>query len=170
MRVAEAAWVAGVLDTCGRLTSRTLSSGTELVDVSVHSPNVPLLERLAELTGVRHVVISRRYPKAGCAQHCPERHVHVVSVSARWQVTGARATVLLFNALPYLRLHQEQATWLLGVGLRTRWTSAPVADMRRLGWRIPERLPPRLQVVGGDRDQPAEQQPDHQAGRGRHAN
>ena len=87
---------------------------------------------------MRVVVTRRSYAKAGCAEHCKEKHLHVTSESGRWSVSGAKATVILAAVLPYLRLQHEEARGALLVGLGAPFKPATLRQMEQLGWPIPE--------------------------------
>ena len=80
--------------------------------------------------------------KAGCSEHCGEKHQHVQSMSGRWSVTGAKATVVLWNIRPYQHLQVKAADTALVVGLGTGYKPATVARMAELGWDVPEFVTP----------------------------
>lgn len=136
----ELAYAAGVLDVMGTLRVRDVR-GTELPFVEVSCPNMVLLEWLADRTGVGVTKVRRDYNRNGCADHCPEPHVHIESFSCRWSVSGVRATVVLHNLLPYLQLRVETAMDVLAVGLCAPRKPATVAKMTELGWAEPEFAP-----------------------------
>ena len=97
-----------------------------------------MLGYLAKLTGTRAVTTRRQYVKAGCSEHCREKHQHVMSVSGRWSVTGAKATVVLWNIRPYIHLQSEAVQTALVVGLGAGFKPATVARMAELGWDVPD--------------------------------
>lgn len=134
---ATLAYVAAIIDTQGVIRTRTLATDTELPYVAVSGSNEGMLRFLAELTGTKVTITRRSYAKAGCAQHCQEKHQHVTSVSGRWSVSGAKATVLLYNTLPFLRLQVDEARGALTVGVGTKHKPATVEKMVALGWQIP---------------------------------
>jgi hypothetical protein len=69
--------------------------------------------------------------KAGCTEHCREKHQHVMSVSGRWSVTGANATVVLWNIRPFIQLQTEQVRTDLVVGLSAGFKPAHAATPGR---------------------------------------
>ena len=131
------AYLAAVIDTRGIIRTRAVAGG-ELPMVAVHDGNEPMLRLLGELTGTKVTIVRRAYSKAGCAQHCKEKHQHVQSVSGRWSVCGAKATVLLHNLRPYLRFQQGQAADAIAVGTAAPFKPATVDKMRALGWDVPD--------------------------------
>lgn len=142
------AYVAGVVDLLGLIRIR-YAEDTPLPVVQVHGKYMSTLEYLGELTGTKAIETRREYTRAGCAEHCKEKHMHITSTSGRWSVTGAKATVLLWNMQPYLRVKKDAADGALAVGLRTKFKQGTVDKMRQLGWEIPSELEGRtLRVVG----------------------
>jgi hypothetical protein len=131
------AYVAGVLDTQANIKTRRTSEGTELPMLAMYGPNVPLLEYLASLTDTTMVVTRRSYAKAGCAEHCKEKHQHIQSLSGRWTLTGMKACVVLYNIRPYMRLQTEAVTAALNVGLDAPFKPATLTNMSALCWAMP---------------------------------
>lgn len=146
--IATVAYVAGIVDTQGIIRTRT-AGDTELPFVAVSGSNEGMLRYLAEITGTKVTITRRSFSRAGCAEHCAEKHQHIVSVSGRWSVSGVKATVLLYNIRPYLRLQVEEARSALVVGTSTRFKPATVEKMRTLGWSVPTFEGER--VGGGER-------------------
>lgn len=134
---ATIAYVAGAIDLIGNIRTVTQAS-TDLPLVAMSGPNTGMLNFLAELTDTRAIVTRRAYSKAGCAEHCAEKHQHIVSTSGRWSVSGVKATVLLWNIRPYLRLQTDAALTAISCGLNTGYKPATVRKMADLGWDIPE--------------------------------
>lgn len=130
-------YVAAVLDSAAVIRTRE-ASGVTYPYLALSGSNTPLLRLLGGLSGMRVVVTKRSYAKAGCAEHCKEKHLHVTSESGRWSVSGAKATVILAAVLPYLRLQVDDARAALLVGLRAPFKPATLRQMERLGWPIPE--------------------------------
>lgn len=151
----ELGYIAGVVDAMATLRVRDVR-GTELPFVEINCPNLSLLEWLGGKTGTGVTKTKRDYKRMGCSQHCTEAHVHIVSLSGRWSVSGARATVLLHNVLPFLQLQVETAQQLLDVGLSCGRKLATPAKMAALGWDVPDfvrvvhpaHTTPHLQAVG----------------------
>lgn len=134
----DLAYIAGVLDSQGSIAVRTTADGTELPQLSVCGPNVQMLQWLGALSGVRPIVTTRAYSKAGCAEHCKDKHLHVTSRSGRWQVSGAKATVILAAVRPFLRWQGAEAAAAVEMGLSAPFKSATPEKMRALGWPVPE--------------------------------
>lgn len=61
-----------------------------------------------------------------------------VSVSGRWQLTGGKATILLWNIRPYMRLQVPAATSAIALGMSTQYKPATLKKMAELGWDVPE--------------------------------
>lgn len=149
----DLAYAAALIDTLGHLRVRELK-GVQLPMVALHGTFVRSLEFLANLTGTKVTHTERDYHRGACAEHCPEPHTHVTSKSARWSVSGARATILLHNLLPYLRVQREEALQLIEVGKTVGYKGQVVVEMRQAGWEIPELKPQpraRLDYLSGDR-------------------
>ena len=138
MEETDLAYIAGVVDIHARLTIRTLPTGSEQPVVQINWNHFGVLEHLGKLTGVKAIDVRRKYAKAGCTQHCMEKHQHIDSRSGRWVVTGARATVLLWNVRPYLIFQQDWARRLIVCGTGANIKPATVQKMADLGWDIPD--------------------------------
>lgn len=133
----DLAYVAGVVDTLGVLRTRQVGD-TRLTMLAVHSPNLPLLGYLAGLCGTKVTTVKRGYDRAGCSEHCPDRHQHITSVSGRWSVTGAKATVVLAAVRPYLRLQGYACDQVLAAAARAPSKPATWEHMASLGWPVPD--------------------------------
>ncbi|GAB3080918.1 hypothetical protein GCM10027053_51740 [Intrasporangium mesophilum] len=128
-------YIAAIVDTQCALGTR-VAAGTELPMVTLHGPNMPLLVALGEATGVGVREVRRAYSKSPCSTHCDTPHVHISSLSGRWQVTGARATILLRNVLPHLHFRREEAQALYELGRQAPSKGATADKMRQLGWKV----------------------------------
>ena len=137
MDMPTVAYVAGIIDTTGVIRTRMVQD-TELPYVAVSGSNEGMLRFLAEVTGAKVTITRRSYMKAGCSVHCKEKHQHIQSISGRWSVSGVKATVLLHNVRPFMRLQAAEAAAALDVGLRTGFKPATVQKMSDLGWSVPE--------------------------------
>lgn len=137
MDVQTVAYVAGIIDTQAVIRTRK-AVDTDLPSIAVHGPNTAMLKYLASITGTRSIVTRRSYSRAGCNEHCKEKHQHVVSVSGRWSVTGVKATVLLWNIRPYVRLQVDAVTSALNVGMEAPFKPGVLQKMVDLGWEIPD--------------------------------
>lgn len=132
------AYVAGVVDLLGLIRIRTLANGTKQPVVQMHGKYMPTLNYMGELTGTKAIEVSREYTRAGCAEHCKEKHMHVVSVSGRWSLTGVKATIMLWNIRPYLRLQADKAIEAIQIGTRSPFKQHVADKMRDLGWDVPD--------------------------------
>jgi hypothetical protein len=132
------AYVAGVIDMQCNIKTRRTQEGTELPMLAMYGPNVAMLKYLASLTDTKMVVARRSYMKAGCSQHCKEKHQHIQSVSGRWTLTGMKATVVLYNIRPFMRLQTDAVTSALNVGLTAPFKPAKLDRMAALGWELPD--------------------------------
>jgi hypothetical protein len=110
---------------------RITEQGTQLPSIALSNGNIDMLHYLATLTGTRAITTRRTYVKAGCTEHCREKHQHVMSVSGRWSVTGAKATVVLWNIRPFIQLQTEQVRTDLVVGLSAGFKPAHAATPGR---------------------------------------
>ena len=144
--VTTVAYVAGVIDSQAGIRTRHVGD-TDLPMVYVHGPNLQVLELLARLTGTSVTTVRRGYAKAGCAEHCPEKHQHVTSVSGRWSVTGVKATVLLWNIRDYLMFQRDAAVDAIALGLATPFKLATPQKMADLGWQVPDFGTPEAEVA-----------------------
>jgi len=133
---ADLAYIAAVVDTMANLRI-CKSSKSPLPEVQVNNGNLALLDHLGRLTGVEPMRLEREYSRHLCSQHCDGPHKHVHATYGRWHLTGARATVLLHNVRPYLRLRTADAGELLEVGLAAGWKSHAIEGMLTLGWTLP---------------------------------
>jgi len=128
------AYVAGVLDSLGRVRIRETDEGTKLAVVAISSPDLGLLRHIAGLTGVRVVRVQRQYDRVGCDTHCDRRHLHVQSDTGRWELVGARAVVVLRNVRPYVVRLGSEIDAVLDVTADAPSKKATVRKMVELGW------------------------------------
>lgn len=133
----DLAYLAGLVDAVGRLRTHTTTEGTTLPHLGISSPNLQLLRHCATLTGVKVTNVIRDYDRVGCGAHCTEPHLHVDSVTGRWQLVGWRATVVLAAIQPYLHQQRGHANDLIQLGLAATHKPQTATAMRRLGWPDP---------------------------------
>lgn len=133
----DLAYLAGVLDVLGRIWHRPSANGRRLPLLELNLKQPDLMAWLGEITGTDVVTTSRDYMRMGCAEHCAESHVHSVSTSTRWSVTGAKATIVLFNIEPYAFLKRPEVEFALGLGMMAEMRAQTVRSMRAKGWTIP---------------------------------
>lgn len=130
----ELAWCAGVIDCLGLIKTRAMKTGSELGYVAVSTTKIDILDRLADLTGVRAITVHREYKRLGCNQHCEEPHLHVSSTTARWSLTGSRAVVFLTAIEPFLRAKKGLANDVIAAGQMAPSKPATIKKMYELGW------------------------------------
>lgn len=147
LEIPELAYAAALIDTLGTMRLRDVG-GTQLPNLTIQARYGDALSWLGEKTGTKITTIIKDYNRAGCGEHCPEAHVHILSTSGRWVVTGVKATVVLHNVLPYLRVQRVQAIDLVAAGQTIGYKGNVVELMRERGWDIPPLKPqPRMRSV-----------------------
>jgi hypothetical protein len=158
-------WMAGILDLKGhvvRKNNKTRARGSMQIAVNVETTDAPIVTKLSQMTGTAPTTALHNHPvpeewkRRGCAEHCPEAHVHTVVTSmpdiGRWTIAGASAGVVLWNLRPYMVSEDEPWDWALAMTLAStrlsgQGSGAAVAAIRRLaslGWE----LPPLMRDVG----------------------
>ncbi len=154
--VADMAWMAGVIDMRGR-TRRVASPSrsTPLCVLQVESRHLPVLRRLARLTGTKlGIEPSRELPvslRRQCSEHCPDAHQHVhptLPEIGRWHISGAGAAIVLANLMPYFHTDNEGRHEFVNqvidqIPARGRGRHAinlTIARLGRLGWDVPPKL------------------------------
>lgn len=135
LSVTQLAYVAALIDTRANLTTRRARDAV-LPQVEISGRPFPALEWLGQITGVRVVPTQRAFVKVGCSEHCAEKHIHVSSLSGRWFVSGAKATIVLAAVRPYLMLRRGQVDDLIDLGRQVGHKGATVTEMAALGWPV----------------------------------
>jgi len=143
---AELAYAAALVDSFAVLRVRDYR-GTGLPEVTIQG-KLAALDWLALITGVTVRTIPKSYSRHQCTEHCPDKHMRIESSSLRWQVTGARATIVLHGCAPFMRVQTRDAWKLIESGLAIGYKTDVVNDMTRRGWEIPDlREQPRARVA-----------------------
>lgn len=124
----EAAYIAALVDTLGKLTTRVVSRD-ELPVITIQGKH-DVLPWLAERTGVKIMRLDKSYARHQCTEHCPDKHMGIESWTYRWQLVGARAVLLLREIEPYLRLQGREARRLIAQSENIAFKPAVIADMR----------------------------------------
>jgi len=132
----EIAWCGGIIDALGLIRLRETDAGSQLPSVYVSTPNLPIAQRLADLTGIKVVTVNRDYKRMGCGKHCTEAHLHVQSVTARWSLTGARARAFLVAVRPYLFFKAADADAVIEATRDAPSKPRTTQKMAELGWPI----------------------------------
>lgn len=132
------AYLAAVMDNFGAMNVRTLSTGTTQPMIFCSGNRPVVLRMLGDLTRTKVVKTSRDYSKHLCNEHCPDRHFEAQSNSMRWQITGMKATIFLFNILPFMVVRKVEAKAVFDAGIDSNFKGITVEAMRDLGWDIPD--------------------------------
>ena len=147
--------MAGVVDLKGRLVFKNnRQRATTQVVLMVETKEYAVVRQLSALTGTKPEQRDQRplkeFMRRGCADHCPEAHVHVqdeqvMPAIARWTVTGAGMVVVLDNLMPYLTIDRGYTEAMAQVRsvttLEGQGSGAVLKSLRRLqehGWELPE--------------------------------
>jgi hypothetical protein len=133
----DLAYLAGVIDVMGRVWTRPSSNGRRLPLLEINAKQPDLMDWLSALTGTEVITTSRDYMRLGCTEHCSEQHVHATSTSARWSITGAKATIVLSGIEPFSYLRRPEVEYALGLGMMAEMRAQTVRDMKARGWVIP---------------------------------
>jgi hypothetical protein len=136
LTTADVAYAAALIDNLAAL--RTREVGPSVLPVIQVSGRYGSLMWLGEVTGTKVIETSRKYQRHNCEEHCPTPHQSVESRSGRWSATGMRATIILANCEPFLRVQGERARDLIDAGLGVQYQGQVVNDMARRGWAIPD--------------------------------
>lgn len=155
---ADLGWMAAVIDMKGIVvTKKNRMRATPQYVLKIESKHFPVIRRLGQLTGTQPEASRERpikdFMRRGCAEHCPEQHVHInedamMPPVGTWTITGAGAAIVLYNLLPYMTCDHmgyteimnrifAQAT-LTGQGSGT--TRAALFRLMNLGWKLPSNV------------------------------
>lgn len=159
MGVREFAWMAGVLDTKGRISKvRAASRSAPMYRIIVETSQIEVTRRLAQYTGTRMAVAEQRkmtpMARRGCSEHCPDAHNHVTArmpTIGRWDMSGVGAVIVLDNLLPFCVGDVEEQREFMAEAMtympepdpsRPGWAAVArtINRLYGLGWRIPEEL------------------------------
>lgn len=145
MNPADLAYAAALIDSFAVLNVRDVHD-TALPQVTIQG-KIAALGWLADITGVKVIEVTKGYNRHQCSEHCPDAHMRIESTTGRWVVTGARATIVLHNVAPYMRVQGADARRLVEAGQQIGYKTQVVNDMVRLGWAVPElRTQPRARI------------------------
>ncbi len=154
-------YMAAVIETRGRIqVVEVRGQANPQISLRLQTRVLPVVKRLAALTGSNFTVTPAKEfvhkDRKGCAQHCPEAHIHVVTeipMIGTWKQGGAAAAIVLSNLLPFMsseehdpmaRLFRSTIVTVLGIKPTTnRGMFAAREAVRRLGdlgWEIPDEL------------------------------
>lgn len=144
--VRDLAYAAALIDTLGVLSLREVGP-SQLPNVAIQGRFVETLRWLGDKTDTKLSTIARDFTRSACADHCPQPHVHIKSTSVRWVITGVKATIVLHNLAPFMRVQREAALTMVEAGRGIGYKGQVVEAMRAMGWDIPElKKQPRARV------------------------
>ena len=131
-------YLAGVLDARAHIEAHN-RHGHVQPRLRVTTKMLRLLNTLAEYTGTKVVPDYRGYTKRPCGEHCTDKHSHVVRQSAQWTVDSSRATIVLYNVVPFMVAQRPEAVLALEAGLQRFPPARGNVDdqMAALGWALP---------------------------------
>ena len=134
-RVADAAYMAGMIDADGHITV------THRPEMTLGNTYLPMLKRMAEITGCRghrygesSGVYARKPP---CLDSCTKSHVHSRKQGYRWILRGQRALVILKCIEPFLQEKRhlaQQAIELIEAKKIDRYAWEVHKQLEELGW------------------------------------
>jgi len=148
LEAADLAYMAALVDNLAVLKTRRVGEADLPSVVLTTTRSGAAVRFLATSTGSKVTEIVRAYNRKGCVDHCTQAHLHIDTTGHRWQVTGAKATIVLHNLLPYMRVQTDSARKLIHAGQTIGYKGQVVVAMRDLGWEIPDLKPqPRARVA-----------------------
>lgn len=154
----DKAWFAAVLDMKARWVRRhntQRAPGSEQITLYVDSSVTEITAKMAAMTGTNpephnQPGMPQQWLSRGCAEHCPEAHVHnyrdpVMPPSVKWSVTGASAAIILWNLRRYMVSQREPWDWIMGTcfastrlsGKGAKAATDAIKRMHSLGWDLP---------------------------------
>lgn len=152
MNLAQKAWMAGVIETRGkiRFTNDAERKTNQLV-LQVRTSHTAIVTRLSELTGTKANYVTakqiRQADRRPCTEHCTDPHSHTVAEIPEfsiWAISGAGAAIVLDNLAPFFVTETGVQTVadniLAGLPQAGRGRFAvdqTIIRLRKLGWRIP---------------------------------
>lgn len=165
--VAKLAWMAGVVDQKGRIIYKNNAQRrTKQVVLAVQVKELEILHAMGELTGTTPEFMKARpvmdFMRKGCADHCPEKHVHanaryasgVLPANGRWTITGGAMVVVLKNLKPYLVVDRDYDLAIEQVmrdlaftGQGSGMIMRSLVRLKGLGWKIPDDFETQLALA-----------------------
>jgi len=154
----QKAWAAAMIDSRGHLITKKnkqRAPGSQQIVLMIETKHHEIAERLAAMTGTspepQESSLNRRedWNRKGCAEHCPEPHIHVgepvMPMITRWAVTGTSAAIVLWNIRKYMATTREPWDWGLDQCLRQLRLEGPGSGsvkssarrLSQLGWELP---------------------------------
>lgn len=134
----QIAYVAAIIDTTARIKELKTSSGVMIPVIHLSNANFGLLRYLGRITDVQPLFLERKWSRHKCSEHCPDRHQEARSVSGRWSISGAKATMILAAIQPHVMFQKAVVRESIALGLDAPRKQATVRKMINLGWPVPE--------------------------------
>jgi hypothetical protein len=158
-------WMAGIIDTRGRLIFKeNKSRNTPQVVLAAESKELAIIRALSEMTGTKPELQAPKplkdFMRRNCSEHCPDAHVHVnddreMPRVGRWTITGAGMVTVLDNLLPFLVVDRgyEDAIEMVRadttvVGQGSGAVRASLMRLRDLGWELSDKYAAAIEDVG----------------------
>jgi hypothetical protein len=157
---AKLGWMAAIIDLRGRVyVKANATRATRQITLQVLSKETRVVQEMCRLTGVKaEANVSRPlkdFMRRGCAEHCPEQHVHVSDAAdervmpetRKWVVTGVAMAVVINAIKPYMAFDHDWDGYvdeiMSNVDIQGRGGRAVATVVNRLitlGWPMPERV------------------------------
>jgi hypothetical protein len=148
--------MAAVLDLRGHIIAKNNQDrATWQLVLLVESKDKRVIDKLAGMTGTSPEAGRPNsvpdWMQRGCAEHCPEKHIHYDKSSMpaihRWSATGVAAAIVIWNISPYMvnsapytELLEEAMAAAVLRGRGSGQAKAAVRRLRDLGWKLPPRF------------------------------
>lgn len=163
--IAQLGWMAGILDLKGSVIRKhNKQRATPQMVLIVESRHSTVIRQLSRMTGTAPEFQQEKpvepWMRRGCAEHCPEQHVHVnyekshMPAVARWTVTGVAMAIVLYNVLPFL--HNDDKPFMEAMesalsqitpeGQGRAAIDRAIVRLKDLGWEIPDAVYPDKNV------------------------
>lgn len=155
------AWVAGIIDSSGKIVRKKnpqRSERTKQIVLYVETKELAIIKRLSDITGIRpttrEATTTFGWSRKGCVIHCPDKHIHIdnapiMPTIGRWTITGASAAIILWNIIGLLITDRGMSDvlheLLIQVPVSGQGRAAidrAIDRMERLGWDIPPYILP----------------------------
>ena len=151
--VTDMAWMAGILDLKGRVTTKNNKQRvTPQTVLYVESRFKEIIQRLSSMVGTTYEHRSQPrvtpdWMRRACLEHCPEKHVHYPATmpnTYRWSITGIGAAVIIYNLNPFLTTDKFEPYFLSIIESFDPQTARgmhsvgkQIARLDQFGWLIP---------------------------------
>lgn len=164
---ADLGWMAAVIDMKGHvIRKQNKTRKTPQLVLTVDTKDRRIAVRLSRLTGtqpdMKTMAPVDKFLRRGCAEHCPEPHVHVLDdqypatppTTTRWTLTGVAMAVVLANLEPYMSTYDEYSGYVDTImafavteGQGVGQVRASATRLKKLGWTIPPKIAGKLGIA-----------------------